>query len=443
MRCIRPRRARRHFPVDVSRNCLAPKQPTLAANAALHASSLPDAFARTFCASTLVALRLSLLWLQLLTWYTLWLSERVKSRKPSDATSLSWDCWSAVTAGLLPQPPSSKRNLLGWLLLWDLRAFASCIAAGSIVVVTLAARQVAEQEVDGSLWPVAGATITLLRDTHRFWPSWRMKVTLFLFRTTFQLTALPFFLFWLPGLDWFFTRASPTGYSQQGECVKKDGGGLSGYVNELEWQLSRSHTQRELKEEQRLHIQAELASARAWLASKSWAVHARACTVLEASLMRNRLESTVCAFVPPSHVLWRPLFPLRDRCRAYERTLAASGEMHPALLLDHERCQAKAERFGIDYQAKSTCSECRLCSKKFFLGGVLVRRPRHHCRVCGFISCDACSRRSRVIKRTDGTKGSERVCDVCDAVWHLIGRNPSTADPSTSEQLSSGAEGLV
>ena len=167
----------------------------------------------------------------MLTWFTLWLSERAKrqkqSHKPSDAASLSRDCWSAATAGLLPQPlSSSKRNLLGWLLLWDLRAFASCIAAGSIVVLALAARQVAErrmaeQEADASLWSAAAATLTLLGDTQRFWPSWRMKVTLFLFRTTFQLTALPFFLFLLPGLDWFFSRASPTGYSQQGECVKK------------------------------------------------------------------------------------------------------------------------------------------------------------------------------------------------------------------------------
>ena len=42
-----------------------------------------------------------------------------------------------------------------------------------------------------------------------------MSATLYLVRTTYQLTTLPFFLLWLPGLDWLFTRASPTGYDAQ------------------------------------------------------------------------------------------------------------------------------------------------------------------------------------------------------------------------------------
>eukprot|EP00760_Papus_ankaliazontas_P038526 PhM_4_TR9167/c0_g1_i1/m.94506/K01108/MTM1; myotubularin len=53
-------------------------------------------------------------------------------------------------------------------------------------------------------------------------------------------------------------------------------------------------------------------------------------------------------------------------------------------------------------------SHCRLCARKFS-----VMRQRHHCRSCGELVCDECS---RTRKGVDGFKGRVRVCDPCVAV---------------------------
>ena len=144
--------------------------------------------------------------------------------------------------------------------------------------------------------------------------------------------------------------------------------------------------------------------------------------------------------MPPSHPLDRDFFPDRHRWHRYEREAAAAGELHPALLAEHQANAAKALLFGVEYQHKSSVSECRLCAKNFYYGGVVVRRPRHHCRVCGLVVCDSCSRRARLIRRTNGTEGAERVCDVCNELWHLTrhGQPPPTA-PCATRALAAAA----
>ena len=109
-----------------------------------------------------------------------------------------------------------------------------------------------------------------------------MSATLYLVRTTYQLTTLPFFLLWLPGLDWLFTRASPTGYDAQarkgrptprpapsspplssfcalqGACVRKEHGWLlPAYVNEVGWQLRRRNVRTGLPAAQIAFLEAQ------------------------------------------------------------------------------------------------------------------------------------------------------------------------------------------
>jgi hypothetical protein len=62
----------------------------------------------------------------------------------------------------------------------------------------------------------------------------------------------------------------------------------------------------------------------------------------------------------------------------------------------------------------SSATACPFCSKKFTL---LFRR--HHCRQCGSICCDPCSRNRRVLPSIDA-KEAVRVCDVCARGMHGV-----------------------
>jgi hypothetical protein len=62
----------------------------------------------------------------------------------------------------------------------------------------------------------------------------------------------------------------------------------------------------------------------------------------------------------------------------------------------------------------SSATACPFCSKKFTL---LFRR--HHCRQCGSICCDPCSRNRRVLPSIDA-KEAVRVCDVCVRGMHGV-----------------------
>ena len=413
---------------------------------------------------------LSLLWLQLLTWFTMWLcppskDKRGKRRSQSKAATsaavtspsasaardggaesnrtdtpgrtseagVGGECWSA----LVPEQMQNRGSLLIWLLRWDLRCFALCLSVGGLLVLAVAGQQAEDaqllqnrlasaDDVDGShpAWRSrAIAVLRLLGDEENFWRGWRMSVTLFFVRTTYQLTTLPFFIFWLPGLDYLFARAAPaTGYNPHGACLPKDGAGLSAYLCEVEYQLSQSSVRAALSTEQVAHLEDSIASAREWLEEIDWSIKPGN-TKLKAGLLRNELQSTLCAFVPPSHPLWKSLFPSRHRCRAYENALATSGELHATLATEQKSTAEKSERFDVDYQSKESVSECRLCGKKFFLGFAILRRSRHHCKLCGMVTCDACTRHSRQVRCADGKLNLERVCDVCDSVWHLTRHN--------------------
>merc|ERR1712025_312022 len=72
----------------------------------------------------------------------------------------------------------------------------------------------------------------------------------------------------------------------------------------------------------------------------------------------------------------------------------------------------------VDWQTDKSSSTCAVCSEKFF-----VFKRRHHCRKCGMIVCENCSKGRMILNAEE--KIPVRVCDACNpnkkAVSH---RNP-------------------
>ena len=78
------------------------------------------------------------------------------------------------------------------------------------------------------------------------------------------------------------------------------------------------------------------------------------------------------------------------------------------------RCAARggsaakhASKYGVRWESDAGSTYCRLCGGKW---GLL--RRRHHCRACGQLVCDECSRTRLQLAGSDNLK---RACDVCAA----------------------------
>ena len=92
-------------------------------------------------------------------------------------------------------------------------------------------------------WTDAEAALALL-GTRELWADWRLEVSFYLARLLFALSAVPFVLFELPGLQALLSHTHPTGYSRLGECVPQDTRGAAAYC---EW-LRRTLRQRKALE---------------------------------------------------------------------------------------------------------------------------------------------------------------------------------------------------
>lgn len=68
---------------------------------------------------------------------------------------------------------------------------------------------------------------------------------------------------------------------------------------------------------------------------------------------------------------------------------------------------ASPEGFAAIWQPDAVSKSCSICAKDFTL---VVRR--HHCRVCGALACDTCTKRRAVIAYIDPER-PVRVCGVC------------------------------
>jgi len=75
-----------------------------------------------------------------------------------------------------------------------------------------------------------------------------------------------------------------------------------------------------------------------------------------------------------------------------------------------------------DWQPDSSASHCVACSKEFTL-----TFRRHHCRACGFVVCEKCSK----FHLADPRRANKRVraCTVC---YHYLLTNPPTVESLAS-----------
>ena len=81
----------------------------------------------------------------------------------------------------------------------------------------------------------------------------------------------------------------------------------------------------------------------------------------------------------------------------------------------------------MSWQSDAEVSQCTLCASTF-----KWTRRKHHCRLCGRIVCNACSRARRV--PLQGSGKAERACDSCAQEGERdADDNESDADEHESE----------
>jgi hypothetical protein len=282
-----------------------------------------------------------------------------------------------------------------------------------------------------------------------FWGSWRVEVCFFLVRTLYALTAFPFLAFRVPIVRTLLSHTFATGYTRAGVCVPTDTSGLSALASWLQLLLSRPSVAALLTREEREKLEAALSQACECLhrdrlvapsgakhsrAEPSGAVHSAAVRLARwlsadyrdaagrppprralTEAKRKELLALLLATVPPSHPLFSTLFAERQICREYEgrerleaekrraaqKALAAnSGERHASW------DKHQGAKFGVEWQPNAGAPACTLCGLPFTWS-----RRRHHCRLCGRLVCDACSRAR--MQPVRGSDKPERACDRC------------------------------
>ena len=112
-------------------------------------------------------------------------------------------------------------------------------------------------------------------------------------------------------------------------------------------------------------------------------------------------------------------FPERLICLEYEQA-AAKARLAKKQALQREAQDARAfatweehqsAKYGVEWQADKDVKACSLCAQSF----TLFNR-KHHCRSCGRVVCNACSRARKVPPR--GAQQPKRACDRCaHGVW--------------------------
>jgi hypothetical protein len=199
--------------------------------------------------------------------------------------------------------------------------------------------------------------------------------------------------------------ASPAGFAPDGQCLAQDVGGPSSYVRWLktfvESQQARAHlTSREL----------QLLTRATGVARAHLQAHPHESKRLRRKRV-DELDALLTSLVPPSNALFAQVFPDRLLCSQYKQKL---NEEHRAIssmgLLEtrrHMASEGKSAKYSVDWQRDDATEKCRLCGNKW----TLLRR-RHHCRACGQLVCDDCSR-SRT--HVPGSENLKRICDVCSA----------------------------
>ena len=319
-----------------------------------------------------------------------------------------------------------SNNRILHLMAWDVLAFTGAMGLFAGLLVALATQRAgeaanatdADQAANGEERAVSlGAVL----HTEAFWSDWRVEVAFFLCRMLYALSALPFLLFHVPLLRTLLSHTFATGYTPAGRCVPVDATGVSAFGRWLNATLPRTDVQGQLAAEEKAALAAILAEARA-TGHPATAVNKAA-----GARKLRQLEERLTTLITPSHPLYSSFFPERAICLEYARVQAEARRVKraarraapgggeggqagdgtaagggPARSWEEEM----GAMYGVEWQANADTSECTLCAQPFTLW-----RRRHHCRSCGRLCCDRCSRTRLVPPR--GASNLKRACDRC------------------------------
>ena len=229
------------------------------------------------------------------------------------------------------------------------------------------------------------------------------------------------------------SHTHPTGYSRHGECVPQDTRGATAYTEWLRRALRQRKAVAGLSEVERAHLD---------LAAAELAAEAEARPRDGKRRLRRRLlelREALAAIVPRGH----PLYPLfwAEQLLCDEYNAAVVAQRAEAKRAEAEarraargRCydswqEYKAAKHGVEWEADAEAGACRACARPF----TVVRR-RHHCRACGKLVCDGCSRGRLALR---GASVPQRVCDVCAAA------DPVAAALAGDDAASEGVADMV
>ena len=247
-----------------------------------------------------------------------------------------------------------------------------------------------------------GPEAARLLATDTFNQGWEAQVTFQLcFKCLFALSAFPFMVFEIPGLDTLISHTRPSGYNENGVCVPEDNDGLSAYTHWLSGRLRSRAVAREMSAVNVRRLTEAVDGARAYLRKHPDASRKRTLR------RRDELEGILSSLVPPTHPLYEKFFPDRVICQRLEKRLTESGQLQVTRkqAKAREHGEDKGAKYGIEWQRDDASAHCRLCAEPFS-----AFRRRHHCRLCGQLVCDYCSRARRVVK---GSSRPKRVCSHC------------------------------
>lgn len=286
------------------------------------------------------------------------------------------------------------------------------------------------------------------------WGSWRAAVTHYVFlRVFFPLSSAPFMAFLVPAVDVLLSRTAATGYDAEGRPVPLETQGLSAYVTWLEKFLESRAGRLYLSDAERARLAKAASQARGHLKA-----HPRERKEM-ITRRKGELDAVLSSVINSrSHPLYAAVFPDRLLCAQFEERLQAANQLGmptcskippqrwrfedarfnacdhggcgftewlcaymvaplcvvvmvaaPKLIKQQRAKAAKEDKYGVEWQADSTADGCSICDLKW----TLVNR-RHHCRACGRLVCDTCSRTRQTVVAADGSRRpSKRVCDDC------------------------------
>lgn len=205
----------------------------------------------------------------------------------------------------------------------------------------------------------------------------------------------------IPILSSLLSRTKPCGFAPDGRCIPMESGGLASYVLWLERFVASAPARDHLNDRELGLLSRAAATARAHLQRHPHEGKKLAQRRIE------ELDALLTSLIPaPSHPLFPVVFPDRLLVTELEQRLATAQPTAPSdLPRSQAAAAAKASKYGVVWQRDDAVATCRLCASPW---GII--RRRHHCRACGQLVCDDCSRCRGRVPSSDRPK---RICDLC------------------------------